>query len=327
MRKIIFLLLAAAVLFTLTACGNNSGSEELGEDILHEGHDHDHDHDHEHEEIEDPYASSPLAPYLPTDWSNRYVIYEKEGESADVYCKAAYGNGTNNGWLFQIALFDVFPEHLPVAVNLGTYDGKMIVATYPSDVYEFESDEVTAEYRDMFSDVEDILHQLLHALGGSHDHNDPLNTATDKNTPSFPALQDTYVTPEEIGISDTFVGVFRLDTSRWSEESKNELLGKNNHKSFLSIAPDGTAYLRCGNETTEGTVLIYSNTRNIPIDKSQYQLTFDGTTYEGNMLQLVLTIDDMPEYTDIDGMQGTSWTFIHESDDWWTDATFADDIG
>lgn len=325
MRKLIYLLLAAAVLFTLTACGNNSGSAELGEEILHEGHDH--DHDHEHEEIEDPYAVSSLAPYLPTDWANRYVIYEIEGESADVYCKAAYGNGTNNGWLFQLILMDSYPDHLPSAANLGTYNDKVVVAIYPSDVYEFESDDVAAEYRDMVNDVEDILHQLLHVLGGSHDHSNPLNAGNEETTTSSPVITDAYVTPEEIGISDTFVGVFRLDTSRWSEESKNELLHKDNQTAFLSIAPDGTAYLRCGNEITKGTAEIYSDTRNIPPDKSQYKLTFDGVTYGGNMLQLVLTLDDMPEYTDIDDMQGTSWTFIHESDDWWTEDTFADDIG
>lgn len=297
MKKLIVLLLTLTMLFALTACGSEST------------------------------FSTPLEEYFPDDWADRYILSEVEGVSIDVFCKSAYDNNTDNGWLFKLMLRDSFPDHLPTATELGTYEGKFVVATYATDVYEFDSDDIAADYSDMSADVEEILHQLLHALGGEHDHShthdEPVNT---DNTVTETAT-GTYVTPETLGITDTYVGVFRLDVTLWSEESKNELLSENDQNGFISIAPDGTAYLRCGSDITEGTVRIYSDPDHVPVDQYLYELTFDGKTYYANMFQTVLTIDDMPEYSDPNGLKGTSWTFIHETDDWWTEETLSEAIG
>ena len=329
MKRLLLLLLVFTMLFTLISCGE----KETNQNVVHEDNELTVNKDAVTEPVEEPIKNEiveehktydSLEDFFPEDWDGRYIITKVENVSTDVFCKSTSPDKANDGWLFQLMLMDSFPDYLPAATNLGTYNGKVVVAAYPENLHELNKEDVSADYYDMASDVEDILHQILHHLGGEHDHQHPINTGTEE--PNIPS-NGTYVTPDSLGINHTFVGVFRLDCSYWSEESKNELLAPNNQYGFLSIAADGTAYLSRGDNITKGTALIYSDPNNVPDDKHLYEITFDGKTYYANMVQLVLTIDDMPEFSNPEGLKGTSWTFLHETDDWWTEDTFRDDIG
>ena len=144
----------------------------------------------------------------------------------------------------------------------------------------------------------------------AHDHDHDHEHAESVENPN-----GEYVTPETLGDYTSYVGEFHLDYSYWSEESIHELLGSENEHNFLSIAPDGTAYLGIGGEITEGTALVYSDIEHIPNDMPHYKLTFDGVTYDANILHPVITVDEMPEYSVPSGMTGSSWMFVLQSGD------------
>lgn len=147
--------------------------------------------------------------------------------------------------------------------------------------------------------------------------------------------EEIYVPPEETENFSTYTGVFRLDTSRWSDESMHDLFHGHNdssndeqahdheHSVHLSIAPDGTAYLQCGENITKGSALIYYQPESIPDDENMYKITFGSKACSGNLEDQVLTVDDMNEYTDINDMQGTTWIFIYESNNWWTEESLS----
>ena len=61
-----------------------------------------------------------------------------------------------------------------------------------------------------------------------------------------------------------------------------------------------------------------------------YKFTFAGVTYEADMLQTMIVMENMPEYAYLVGdteYTSSTWTFLHEEDDWWTEETFAGDVG
>lgn len=155
-----------------------------------------------------------------------------------------------------------------------------------------------------------------------------LSAAACSQSTNMNTISEAYVTPDSVENTDAYIGVFRLDTSRWSEESLHKLFHvseddhnaehSHEHSVYLSIAPDGTAYLQCGSEITEGRALVYNNPENIPDSENMYQFTFGENKSYANLESQILTVDDMGEYTDINDMQGTTWTFIYENDNWWT---------
>ncbi|MBE6948403.1 MAG: hypothetical protein E7456_00985 [Ruminococcaceae bacterium] len=331
MKKLIALIIVLVMIFSLVSCKSEIKSPGTHADSeAQEEYEHDHDHENETEEETHSHTHSTIESYLPSDWAGRYTLIEEENVSLDVYCKAAYGNTEGNGWLFRLMLMDAFPDYLPNAANLGTYNGKVIVGIYPTDVEEIDDKVIAEDYIDMLGDVEEILHELLHALGGEHDHthisqdSEIINGKSDKANEKVAA--GTYLPPEKLGITDTMVGVFRLDTTRWEKKFMDEFLGENHHHGYLSISADGTAYLILGHETIEGKAHIYSDYNNLPANMSMYRLSFNGKTSYANLDHGVLTVDDMEEYTDISGLKGTTWTFIHESDEWWTEDNIEENI-
>lgn len=133
-----------------------------------------------------------------------------------------------------------------------------------------------------------------------------------------------YTAPD--GLIET--GVYRLDCSEWTEESKNELLNPNNQNGFISISPDGTPYVARGGETVQGYVLVYHDPNNLPEGEPLCLLSFDGKIRPASCLQLVLTVEDMDAYTYVgSGNTSTDWTFIWEDGNYWTEESLRDDIG
>ena len=256
----------------------------------------------------------PIEAYFPESWAGRYVL-EYTDNSVEISCKAAIAEETGDfGWLCTIILVTDPNYFSPEYTDLGMWEGCPVWMLMRSDVPVFFTDEIFGEWISMLQDttaIIDALKQVLAEYGGAGD--------------------DTlYVTPERYVEYGYYTGVFRLICDDWTEESVETLLDPAYPYGFLSVAGDGTAYFMQGRKLLRGTVVMYCDDGAKPEDMPLYRFTFDGVTYEANMLQTMIVMENMPEYTCLAGdteYTSSTWTFLHEEDDWWTEETFAGDIG
>lgn len=278
----------------------------------------------EHDQVPKEELDNEIEAFFPTDWAGRYILEEKE-DSIKVYCKKAYQAGEKDKSLLFYIYWITGDLVLPDYRDLGTYEGYPVEAVVPWDIPTFSSKEVTAEYTDMIYDVGRILDVIEDQLA-----EEAYSYQADQYDYESDYDLSLYTTPD----ASTFVtGVYQLDCSSWSESSKNEILGEYNHTSYLSISPDGTAYLSLGSkEPIQGTLLMVEDESALPEDEPECLIWFeDGIMKPGYYLQLCLTIHGMEEVELKQGAQeglgGSVWTYNWVSDRFWTEETFRGDIG
>lgn len=274
--------------------------------------------------------SHPIESMFPSDWAGRYIIKtEKNGVS--VYCKlAAESPGMNDGWMFSIYHMVDDTLTLPDYYEMGMYEGKPVHFTCPSDVYMFEDKTVEDEYRRMVSEIRIVCNRVEEKLEELNDEA-VSETTTDTVQETIAAdLYDisNYNVPEVYGNMTGITGVYRLISSEWSEESKSNLLHPNNQHAFMSIAADGTLYVKRGREMVTGKAMVHKDYKTFTDADPFFVLVFDnGKVHYATMLQGVMTVADMETYTCRDGRTSEKWAFIHEDDDWWTEESLRGDIG
>ena len=259
--------------------------------------------------------SHPIEAYFPDSWADRYVL-EWDETSVKIYCKAAYGEETGSyGWLCSI-VWVTDPNYIaPEYLELGVWEGSPVWMLMRSDVPVFSTEEIFAEWISMLQDTGTIADALREILQGGD------TAAVD---------EELYVLPEQYVEFGYYTGVFELLCNDWTEESVNALLGAETPYGYISVAGDGTAYLMLGRELKQGTVVMYYDDTAKPEDSPLYRFTFDGVTYEADMLQTMLMVDGLPEYSAYGGegtYTGTVWSFAHADNDWWTENTFSGDVG
>lgn len=263
-------------------------------------------------------TDSGLEGLFPADWDGRYILEEKDN-CVSVYCKKAYESlERDKSWLFSIYVItdDLV---LPDSFELGTLDDMVLEATMPWDIPQFSSEDIAAEYTDMIYDAGDILDILTDRIRlMEHLH----------KVQTYGYDLSLYSSPEDV-IS---TGVYQLDCSNWSEESKQELLGTYNHTSYLSIAPDGTAYLSLGSHEPRKATLRCTTATDLLTDEPDCLFWFDGESVQpAHYEQLTLTIHGMEEVDLAENPQGTMdgsiWTYVWVTDEYWTEESLRDDIG
>ena len=260
-----------------------------------------------------------LEDVFPLDWEGRYVILEKEN-SAEIYCKMAYESSEQNMSLLFSIYYITGNMELPEYIDLGTYNDYPVQAFVPWEVPAFSSNEIAEEYTDMIYDVGGILDAIEDRIA-------ELEHFRQVETYGFDL--SAYGSPKD----KMMTGVYQLDCSSWSEESKKELLGEYNHSSFISINPDGEAYLSLGShEPQKGTVLVAKNIEALPEDEPVCILWFDdGIIKYAYYLQGTLTIHGMEDVQlngdAPKGLSGSEWTYNWVSDEFWTEESLRDDIG
>lgn len=262
-----------------------------------------------------------LEDLFPTDWSGRYVLQEEEN-AVHIYCKKAYETGEKNRSLLFSVYYLTGDIVLPDSTALGTYDGYPVEAVVPWEIPAFSSDAVTAEYTDMIYNVGSILNALADRLAELEHF---------RQVSLFGFDLSLYSPPN---ITPIATGVYQLDCSSWSEQSKNELLGEYNHTSYLSVAPDGTAYLSLGsNEPIRGTLFAATDPNILPDGEPECIIWFenDGIVKPVYDLQLAITIYGMEEAELKEdapkGLVGSAWTYTWVSGEYWTEESMRGDIG
>lgn len=260
-----------------------------------------------------------LEDLFPEDWEGRYVIEEDEYGLA-VYCKMAYDAGeVSKGWLFSLNHRNDDFE-FPECYELGMYDGYPVEAMTPWDVTIFTTDEITAEYRDMFSDIGPIFDAIRDRIAELEHYRQVDETGFDMSL---------YGIPDE-----SFAGVYQLDCGSWSEKSKRDLLGEYNHSSYLSISPNGDVYLSLGSQDpVKGKMLMANFPDALPEEEPECIIWFepDNIVKPVYLEQLVFTIHGMEDVelsSDAPkGLRGSEWTYVWVSGEYWTEESLRDDIG
>lgn len=229
-------------------------------------------------------TNSGIESVFPADWEGRYVLIQ-EADHVEVHCKKVYHSPeAANSWLFSVYAIS---ENLvlPDSYALGTLNEIPLEATLPWDIPVFSNEKLEQEYTDMIQDVGDIFELLKDRI----------------------ALRDHMLQVERYGFDLSLysspgkgffaTGVYQLDCSNWSEESKQELLGTYNHTSFLSVAPDGTAYLSLGSHEEQKATLEAATWLEALLDGEPQCLFWleGGHVLPAYYDQMVLTIHGMPE--------------------------------
>lgn len=266
---------------------------------------------------------------FPTDWDGRYVLVEEENSTLGynaihIYCKKAYESVENadkeQGKLFSI-YYITGEAVLPESTSLGTYEDYPVEAVVRSDVPVFSSDEIMNEYTDMIYDVGEILDAIKDRIAELEHF---------RQIDLYGYDLSLYTAPDASWLE---TGVYALDCGNWSEDSKTEFLSEYNHTSYLSIAPDGTAYLSLGsNEPIKGTVLAAADLNTLPENEPEVIIWFeDGIIKPAYYLQLTLTIHGMDEVELNEdapkGLDGSTWTYTWVTSEFWTEETLRGDIG
>lgn len=272
-----------------------------------------------------------LEELLPTDWAGRYVVKEEQNTDLDysvvhVYCKMAYESlGTDlrdQSRLFSVYYLVGDDMVLPESTSLGTYDGVPVELTMRPDVPTFDSDAVAAEYIDMASDLTFVIDTLEDRVG-ELDHFQQVE--------KFGFDWSLYFPPD---VSDFAAGIYQLDCGLWTEESMNTLLTEYNHTSYLSVAPDGTAYLSQGSREPRKAELWAADPELLPEGEPGAIFWFedDGIVkpvqcYE----QRTIVIENMEKVELKENGAGktetTDWGYSWVSDDFWTELSMQDGIG
>lgn len=273
-----------------------------------------------------------LEELLPTDWADRYVVKEEEHTDPDysvvhVYCKMAY-ESLGAELKDQSRLFSVYylPDDsltLPESTSLGSYDGVPVELTMRPDVPTFDSNAVAAEYADMASDLTFVIDALEDRVA-ELDHF--------RKVENFGVDLDLYFPPD---VSKFQTGIYQLDCGLWTEESMNTLLTEYNHTSYLSVAPDGTAFLSQGSrEPRKAKLWVAADPELLPEGEPGAVLWFedDGIVkpvqcYE----QMTIAIENM-EKAELKAngsgeTETTDWGYSWVSGDFWTEASMQDGIG
>lgn len=273
-----------------------------------------------------------LEELLPTDWAGRYVVKEEQNTNLDcsvvhVYCKMAYESlGTDlrdQGRLFSVYYLEGDDVVLPESTSLGTYDGVPVELTMRPDVPTFDSDAVAAEYIDMASDLTFVIDALEDRVG-ELDHFQRVET--------FGFDHRLYFPPDGVSFA---TGIYQLDCGLWTEESMNTLLTEYNHTSYLSVAPDGTAYLSQGSrEPRKAELWAAADPELLPEGEPGAIFWFedDGIVkpvqcYE----QRTIVIENMEKVELKENGAGktetTGWGYSWVSGDFWTELSMQDGIG
>lgn len=269
---------------------------------------------------------------LPTDWAGRYVVKEETHTGPDysvvhVYCKMAYESlGTDlrdQSRLFSVYYLEGDDMVLPESVTLGTYDSVPVELVTRPDVPSFASDAVAAEYANMACDLTFVMDTLEDRVA-ELDHFQQVE--------KFGFDRSLYFPPD---VSDFATGIYQLDCGLWTEESMNTLLTEYNHTSYLSVAPDGTAFLSQGSRAPrKATLWAAADPELLPEGEPGAVLWFedDGIVkpvqcYE----QMTIAIQNMEKVELKANGSGeaetTDWDYGWVSSDFWMEEYMQDGIG
>lgn len=268
---------------------------------------------------------------LPTAWAGRYVVKEEQNASlgcsvVHVYCKLAYeslgADLRDQSRLFSVYYLEGDDIVLPESASLGTYDGVPVEMVTRPDVPVFSSDAVAAEYADMASDLTFVMDALEDRVA-ELDHF--------QRVEAFGYDWSLYFPPND---ADFATGIYQLDCGGWSEQSKRELLGENDYTSYLSVAPDGTAYLALGNQTPlKCRVSVAKEPNQLPKGEPYCTIWFEdsGAVKPAYYTQMVLSIHNMERAELADGapkdLDGSVWTYTWVSGEYWTEEFWLGGIG
>lgn len=262
--------------------------------------------------------SSGIESLFPADWEGRYVLIQDENH-VEVHCKKVYeSNESGNSLLFSVYAINEFLT-LPECIELGMLNDTPLEAMVGSWLpIEFTDEELAAEFFDMDSDISDILTVLKDRIS-------LLEHLRQVETYGFDL--SLYASPDN-GFFAT--GVYQLDCGSWAESSKQELLGEYNHTSFLSVAPDGSAYLKLGSHEEQKATVMAAKWPNMLLDGEPECLFWleGGHVLPAYYEQMCLTIHGMQEVELVDPNQdGSVWTYGWVDGNFWTEESLRDDIG
>lgn len=255
---------------------------------------------------------------FPADWDGRYVLIQDENH-VEVHCKKVYeSNESGNSLLFSVYAINEFLT-LPECIELGTLNGTPLEAMVGSWLpLEFTDEELAADFFDMDSDIYDILAVLKDRISLLEHLRQVETYGFDLSLYNGPAN------------SFFATGVYQLDCSAWAESSKQELLGEYNHTSFLSVAPDGSAYLKLGSHEEQIAHIMVATWPDTLMEGEPNCLFWleGGHVLPAYYNQMILTIHGMQEVELVDpNLDGSVWTYGWVDGNFWTEESLRGDIG